>query len=100
MSKIEAIKIKQQRRMLLTNLNLFYPTPVLLTTLWRTVCDDPTYERALYQKDMVYFHQKGYIEYIDDKLGGADTFMKKVVRLTAKGKEIAEQTMTDEALEI
>lgn len=99
MSKIEVIKIKQQRRMLLTNLNLFYPTPVLLTTLWRTVCDDPTYERALYQKDIVYFHQKGYIEYRGGPLA-SDEFDKKLVRLTAKGKEIAEQTMTDEALEI
>ncbi len=100
MSKIEAVKIKMQRRMLLTALNLLYESPVLIESLWRTVCDDPSYERPLFKKDIFYFHQKGWLEFIDDKLGGADTFMEKVVRLTAKGKEIAERTMTDEALEI
>ncbi len=100
MSKMEIIKIKQQRRMLLTNLNLFYESPVLIESLWRTLCDDPSYEYPLFKKDIFYFHQKAWLEFIDDKLGGADTFEKKVVRLTARGKEIAEKTMTDPALEI
>jgi hypothetical protein len=97
---IEAVRIKEQRKRVLTNLNLFYPSPVQIATLWRTLCDDPAYEYALYRKDIIYFQQKGWIEYVDDKIGGADTFDRKVVLLTAKGKEIAEQTMTDEALEI
>lgn len=98
--KLEAVKIKQTRGRLLTNLNLFHPSPVQLATLYRTVCDDPTYSFALFQKDIVYFQQKGYIEFVDDKLGGADSFEKKVCLLTAAGKEIAEGTMTDPALEI
>lgn len=101
MTGIESAKIKLARRSLLTNLNLFYPAAVRLDSLYRTVCGlDPTYGWALYEKDIVYFHQKGWIEYIDDALGGADSFESKVVRLTAEGKEIAERTMTDEALEI
>ena len=98
--KIDIIRIKQARGRLLTNLNLFYPSPVMLNTLYRTVCEDPAYNRALFLKDIVYFRQKGYIEFIDDKLGGAEKFEDKVCRLTDKGKEIAEGTMTDEALEI
>ena len=99
MSNTESILIKQQRRMLLNNLNLFYPSQVELRTLWRTVCEDETYEKALYKKDIAYFKQKGYIEFGGGPLA-SDEFDKKLVLLTAKGKEIAERTMTDEALEI
>jgi len=100
-NKIDAIKIKQQRRQLLTNLDLFYPTPVRLDSLYRTVCHiDPNYEMALFKKDVNYLQDKGYIEFVDDLLGGADTFEKKVIKLTAEGKEIAERTQTDPALEI
>jgi len=99
-SDIEKIKIKQIRGRLLTNLNLFYPDAVTLLSLYRTVCDSPTYSRALFEKDIMYFKQKDYIEFIDDKLGGAKDFYGKVTRLTAKGKEVAEGTMTDPALEI
>lgn len=98
--KLDILKIKQARGRLLTNLNLFYPSPAILKTLYRTVCGDPTYGRALFHKDIFYFEQKGYIEFIDDAIGGADSFEDKVCRLTDKGKEIAEGTMTDEALEI
>jgi len=52
------------------------------------------------QKDISYFEQKGYIEWVDDKLGGADDFWQKVCKLTSSGKEIAEGTQTDPALEI
>ncbi len=97
---VDIIKIKQQRGRLLTCLNLFHPTPVQLKTLYRTVCDDPSYNRSLYEKDICYFGQKKYIEFIDERLGGSEDFDKKVVRLTAAGKEIAEGTATDPALEI
>ena len=100
-NKIEAIKIKQQRRQLLTNLDLFYPSPTRLDTLYRTVCHiDPSYEWPIYQKDIHYFNDKGWIIFVDDALGGMNTFEAKVVRLTAEGKEIAERTQTDPALEI
>ena len=98
--KLDILRIKQARGRLLTNLNLFYPSPVTLTTLYRTVCDDPLYNKSLFCKDISYFAQKGYIEFIDERLGGSDDFYKKVCTLTARGKEIAEGTQTDEALEI
>jgi len=98
--KLDIIRIKQARGRLLQNLNLFYPSPVNVRTLYRTVCDDPMYNRALLQKDISYFEQKGYIEWVDDKLGGADDFWQKVCKLTSSGKEIAEGTQTDPALEI
>jgi len=98
--RLDILRIKQARGRLLTNLNLFYPSSVTMTMLYRTVCDDPMYNRALFQKDMMYFSQKGYIEYVDDVLGGADDFWQKVCTLTSSGKEIAEGTQTDPALEI
>jgi len=98
--KVEVVKIKQARGRLLTNLNLFYPSAVKVSTLYRTVCDDPAYNKALLLKDITYFHDKGYVEFIDDVLGGADGFEDKVLKLTAAGKEVAEGTVTDEALEI
>jgi len=98
MSYAEGIRIQEHRKRLLTNLNLFYPTPVKVSTVWRTVCDDPTYERALYDKDIHYFCQKQWVEMRADKLGVARTMDDRLILLTARGKEIAEQTMTDEAL--
>ncbi len=97
---IDVIKIKQARGRLLTNLNLFYPSAVRLDTLYRTVCGDPAYNKALFEKDVTYFGQKKYIEFVDDILGGADDFYHKVVTLTAEGKEVAEGTTIDPALEI
>jgi len=97
---IDIFKIKQMRGRLLTSLNLLYPSPVRVDTLYRTVCDDPDYSWALIKKDLFYFRQKGYIEFVDDILGGADDFKRKVCRLTDLGKEIAEGTRRDEALEI
>ena len=99
-NKLDVIKIKQVRGRLLTSLNLLYPSPIRIDTLYRTVCDDPDYNWTLMRKDIYYFRQKGYIEFIDDVLGGADDFKHKVVRLTDEGKEVAEGTRTDEALEI
>lgn len=99
-NKLDAVKIKQQRGRVLTNLNLFHPSPVKIDSLYRTLCDDPGYDRSRYQKDIVYFNQKGWVEFIDELIGGAAHFEDKVVRLTASGKEIAEGTMTDPALEI
>jgi len=99
-SEIEAIKIKQVRRVILGNLGLVYPSAMQLDALYRTVCPaNPDYEHALFVKDIYYLAEKGYIEFVDDKIGGLP-FRKKFAKLTAEGKEIAEQTMTDKALEI
>ena len=97
---VDILKIRQARGRLLTNLNLFYPTPVQMATLYRTVCDDPDYCAALYRKDIQYFRDKGYIRCIDDALGGMPEWEKKVIVLTAAGKEVAEGTVIDPALEI
>jgi len=99
--KVAQIKIKQQRRQLLTNMDLFYPSPVQCSTLYRTVIHiDPSYESAAYRKDVYYLEAKGYFEFVDDQLGGANTFESKVIKLTALGLEIAQRIMTDPALEI
>jgi len=98
--KLQAIKIKQQRGLVIFNLGHFYPTPVRLDTLYRTVCMDETYDKELFRRDIHYLKQKGYIAFVDDKIGGLDSFDARVVILTETGKEIAEGTMTDPALEI
>lgn len=101
MTAAEVLIIKQQRRNLLTNLNLLYPHPMQVQTVYRTVNGyDPNYDPSNYKRDIMYFHDKGWLRFADDTLGGAVTFEEKVIILTAKGKEIAEQTMTDPALEI
>ena len=97
----DAIKIKHIRKRLLMNLNILYPSPISVEALYRTVCHfDPTYDFSLYDKDITYFIDKGWLVFIDDKIGGFKDFRKKVIKLTAKGKEIAEGTGVDEALEI
>jgi hypothetical protein len=99
--KIEATKIKQQRRTLLTIMDLFYPSPVRLDSLYRSAIHiDPTYEWTVFRKDVYYFKDKRYIDFVDDQLGGAPEFESKVAKLTAEGKEIAERTQIDPALEI
>lgn len=97
----DAFKIKQSRKRLLTNLNILYPSGISTGELYRTVIHlDPTYDFTLFEKDIIYFKDKGWLEFIDDKIGGFDEFRKKVIKLTAEGKEIAEGTNIDEALEI
>ena len=98
--KEEAVKIINMRGMVLTNLNRLYPSPITLRSLYRTVCYEPTYDFDLFKKDITYFMQKGYIEFSDEKIGGCTKFDDKVCMLTAEGKEIAEGTMKDPALEI
>ena len=97
----EAIKMMQMRLLILSNLNRLYPTPLLIRSLYRVLCGfDENYSLSLLQKDITYLRQKGYLEYIDERIGGADSFKKKCIGLTAEGKEIADRTQTDKALEI
>ncbi len=99
--KTDVTKIKLMRTKILGNLNILYPSPIQLISLYRTVCQfDPVYSRLLFSKDIIYLQDKGYIEFIDEVLGGSDELMAKVCRLTADGKEVAEGTDTDPALEI
>lgn len=97
----EAVKMMQMRFLILSNLNRLYPTPLQVRTLYRVLCGfDENYSISLLQKDVAYLKQKGYLEYIDDIIGGATSFGKKCISLTAEGKEIADRTQTDKALEI
>jgi hypothetical protein len=80
---------------------MMYPTPVQLGTIFDSIgYVDPAYVFSLFQKDIAYLEAKKYIEFIDEKVGGASEYRKKVCGLTAEGKEIAERTQTDPALEI
>lgn len=97
----EAVKIMQMRLMILSNLNRLYPTPIQISTLYNVMCGfDENYDLSLLQKDVTYLKQKDYIEYIDEKIGGFPAFRDKYIGLTAEGKEIADKTQTDDALEI
>ena len=96
-----AARMKQSRVQILTLLNRVYPSPLLVRTLYRVMVSmDETYEMDLLRKDVHYLRQKAYLEYVDDRLGGADAFAEKCLSLTAAGKEIADRTQTDPALEI
>lgn len=95
------LKIKHARQRILANLEIVYPSGLMVKSLWQTVCAiDETYDFNLMIKDLSYLKDKGYVKYVDDAIGGAKSFEKKVVKLTATGKEIAEDTMDDPALEI
>ena len=97
----EVIKIKIARQRILQCLNMMYPTRLLLATIFNAICyTNPDYELALFRKDIYYLVDKGWLKFIDEKIGGIPEFLKKVVGLTAEGKEIAEKTQTDPALEI
>lgn len=95
------IKMQQVRIAILNNLNRLYPQPLMVKSLYRVLCGfDEHYSISLIQKDLTYLKQKGYVEYIDEKIGGMGEFANKFVGLTADGKEIADGTDTDSALEI
>jgi len=97
----EAVKMMQMRLLLLSNLNRLYPTPLLIRSLYRVLCGfDENYSLSLLQKDVTYLKQKSYIEYIDERIGGATSFENKCIGLTAEGKEIADRTQINGALEI
>lgn len=97
----DAVRMKQTRLTILSYLNRLYPTPLQVCTLFRVLLAfDETYSLSLLTKDVTYLKQKGYVEFVDDKIGGFEHYNKKFVGLTAEGKEIADRTATDEALEI
>lgn len=97
----ERIRIIESRKRLLQYLDMMYPSPMKTETLYESILYvAPDYEPTLYRKDVYYLRDKGYIEFVDEKIGGFKDFEKKVIKLTAEGKEIAERTLTDPALEI
>ena len=74
----EAVRIMQLRKLILENMNRLYPTPVQVGTLYRVMCGfDEHYDFTLYQKDIVYLKQKGYLVFIDEAIGGSLSFRNK-----------------------
>jgi hypothetical protein len=98
--KTESIKIKTARGRLLSNLNLLYPHTIQVRSLYRTVCYDPFYSADYFEKDIAYLLSKDYISFVDEIIGGESDFYKRTVILTSRGKEVAEGTVNDPALEI
>jgi len=97
----EAVKMMQLRKLILDYINRIYDTPLQVSMLYRVMCGiDEHYDFSLFRKDLMYLNQKGYVRFVDEAIGGADSFRKKYVGLTAEGKEIADKTHTDSALEI
>ena len=101
MNTPESLRIKVARRLILRNLDFVFPSGLPVGSLYKTVCAiSIDYDSNLFTKDIAYLEGKGYLLLIDDEIGGMPTFMSKVAKLTVKGKEIAEQTQSDSALEI
>lgn len=97
----KAFLIKQIRCRILRSLDLVYPSGLVITNLYQTVCDiDPVYDLNLLCKDIEYLKAKGYVEFVDDLIGGMTDYKDKVVKLTAQGLEIAQDITDDPALEI
>jgi len=101
MKEPEVAKIQQIRRLILEALNMMYPTAQRAEQVYRVcISIDPGYEWHLFEKDIFYLKEKGYLEFLDDAIGLQMSFRKKTIKLTAAGKEIADRTQTDPALEI
>ncbi len=99
MSNRNAKRIKLTRRWMLESLELMYPTPLTMRTLFDAVLLlDEIYDIDLLKKDITYFKDKGWLRFIDIS-DPPPSFIDRVVSLTAAGKEIAERTINDPALE-
>ena len=97
----KTLMIKQARNNILRNLDLVYPSGLTMKKLFHTVCAiNQMYDFNLLQRDVSYLIAKGYLYFIDDAIGGMDSIESKVVKLTAKGMEIAQDLIDDPALEL
>jgi len=95
------LKIKLDRRRILEYLNMMYPVPLQTRTLFQSIIYvNPAYDLSTFRKDVFYLRDKGWVEFVDEKIGGMHDFEQKVLALTAAGKEVAEGTGTDQAMEI
>jgi hypothetical protein len=101
-SSMESFLIKQARRIILESLNIVYPCAMMVRSLKFAVLSvNPVYDDDLIAKDITYLQDKKYVV-ITERIGLSPLlpFEKRMVKLTAAGKEIAERTMSDPALEI
>jgi len=98
----ESVKIKIARNNILLYLNMSYPGGLRAQYIYENLMMmDESYQWVLLQKDIAYLRDKGYIERVDDKLGGQTLeLQKQTYKLTPEGKEIAEKTGFDRALEL
>jgi len=100
-TELDAFRIKQLRRTILSNLNMLYPTGMRVGALYNTVsCQDETYDFTLFTKDVVYLKNKGYIRFPDEKLNLTKEFKEKIAILTEAGKDVADMITIDPALEV
>ncbi len=98
---LDAEKKKQARRLILDALNALYPTPMRCDSLFRVILGiDCTYQKELARKDIAYLEDKGYVRVARNKLDMGNSWDSQMITLSAEGKEIADQIMTDPALEI
>jgi hypothetical protein len=98
----EAFIIKQSRLAILRMLNMMYPSSMFMGTVCNCMISSfPLYDDDLLAKDTTYLSEKGYLQ-IEKKSPyfGPLPFKRQLVKLTATGKEIADQIMIDPALEI
>lgn len=94
-------RIKQARRTILEALNLMYPTAMRTASVMQTcISIDPGYDWDLFEKDLFYLMQKGYLEYIGAELQKDQPMRKRVIRLTAVGKDNADKVVIDPTLEV
>ena len=92
--------INEARRAILIRLNIIDPDPTTCRKLYDTLqITNAAYDKTYFRKDIYYFHKKGWLEFVDDKIGGSDNFDTKVIAFTDKGKEVAEDYDIESTLE-
>ncbi|MBW8017076.1 MAG: hypothetical protein FVQ82_12895 [Planctomycetes bacterium] len=97
----KALIIIEARQRIMRSLEIVYPSGLRMKSLFLTVYTvDAMYDFSLFKKDIAYLAAKRYIQFVDDAIGGMSDIEQKVVKLTAEGLEIAQDTIDDPALEI
>jgi hypothetical protein len=97
----QAEQIRTVRRILMQCLNRSYPAKQFVKTLFnKAIYIEPTYEKAAFVKDIFYLQDKGYLRISENVLTVGSDLMDRFVVLMADGKEIADKTMIDEAMEL
>jgi len=92
---------KQARNVILDALNMTYPNAMRMASLNRCVLGlIPAYDIGLLEKDVYYLKAKGYLEAPNEEVDRMLALKKRFVKLTAAGKEIADDIINDPAIEI
>lgn len=95
--------IKRVRTEILVALKMLYPAPLQAEQLFRSLlCVFPTLEWDHFRRDLAYLTDKGYLRRIvaDAEPDGRLTpWRKRWFRLTPTGLEVADQVVTDPALD-